>query len=156
MGRAQAVLWTLRAVLTFLLLFSFAVQPLELMMLPTDIALIEDEAFKPWVDAYAEDKDLFFADFSKVFAKLVELGVDRTKPVRIPEGPLAPPTGADSPLATLFNPLRARAQIVRGRTAEEPGVGCARAGYGIGQGQALSGGGGWWFGDETREGQGGL
>lgn len=52
-------------------------------MLPTDIALIEDDAFKPWVDAYAEDKDLFFTDFSKVFAKLVELGVDRTKPVRM-------------------------------------------------------------------------
>ncbi|ORY76267.1 heme peroxidase [Leucosporidium creatinivorum] len=52
----------------------------ELMMLPTDLALIEDDAFRPWVHAYAEDKDKFFADFAKAFAKLIELGVDRTKP----------------------------------------------------------------------------
>lgn len=51
----------------------------ELMMLPTDLALIEDAAFKPWVEAYADDKDLFFDDFSKAFAKLIELGVKRTE-----------------------------------------------------------------------------
>lgn len=68
-------------------------------MLPTDLALIEDDgelfakplllskadppssAFRPWVHAYAEDKDKFFADFAKAFAKLIELGVDRSKPV---------------------------------------------------------------------------
>jgi catalase (peroxidase I) len=38
-------------------------------------------AFRPWVHTYAEDKDKFFADFSKAFAKLIELGVDRSKPV---------------------------------------------------------------------------
>lgn len=49
----------------------------ELMMLPTDMALVADESFKPWVHAYAEDKDLFYRDFSNAFAKLIELGVDR-------------------------------------------------------------------------------
>lgn len=42
---------------------------------------LSSPAFRPWVHAYAEDKDKFFADFSKAFAKLIELGVDRSKPV---------------------------------------------------------------------------
>lgn len=46
-------------------------------MLPTDYALLQDEKFRPWVHKYAEDKDVFFADFSKVFARLIELGVHR-------------------------------------------------------------------------------
>ncbi|KAE9367582.1 class II peroxidase [Stipitochalara longipes BDJ] len=49
----------------------------ELMMLPTDIALTQDNAFRPWVELYARDKERFFEDFSKVFAKLVELGIQR-------------------------------------------------------------------------------
>ncbi|KAJ6151551.1 hypothetical protein N7470_007148 [Penicillium chermesinum] len=48
-----------------------------LMMLPTDMALKTDEAFAPWVKKYAEDKDLFFDHFSKAFAKLIELGIQR-------------------------------------------------------------------------------
>lgn len=49
----------------------------ELMMLPTDHSLIEDAGFRPWVEKYANDKQLFFSDFSAVFAKLIELGVQR-------------------------------------------------------------------------------
>lgn len=49
----------------------------ELMMLPTDLALVGDKAFKPWVELYAKDKERFFEDFAKVFAKLVELGIKR-------------------------------------------------------------------------------
>ncbi|KAF2137598.1 class II peroxidase [Aplosporella prunicola CBS 121167] len=49
----------------------------ELMMLPTDMALISDPAFRPWVEKYAKDRDAFFADFAKVFAKLIELGIER-------------------------------------------------------------------------------
>lgn len=49
----------------------------RLMMLPTDYSLIQDPIFKPWVEKYAEDKDLFFDHFSKVFHKLLELGVRR-------------------------------------------------------------------------------
>ncbi|KAF1991900.1 class II peroxidase [Aulographum hederae CBS 113979] len=49
----------------------------ELMMLPTDIALRDDAKFKVWVQRYAEDRDVFFEDFTKVFAKLMELGLKR-------------------------------------------------------------------------------
>jgi len=49
----------------------------ELMMLPSDMALLEDEHFSPWVKKYADDKELFFSDFSAVFAKLLELGIVR-------------------------------------------------------------------------------
>ncbi|CCU81208.1 cytochrome c peroxidase [Blumeria hordei DH14] len=49
----------------------------ELMMLPTDIALTQDKSFRKWVEIYARDKDKFFTDFSKVFAKLLELGIRR-------------------------------------------------------------------------------
>lgn len=46
-----------------------------LMMLTTDMALIKDKAFRPWVEKYAKDEEAFFKDFSGVFAKLLELGV---------------------------------------------------------------------------------
>ncbi len=49
----------------------------ELMMLPTDLALLNDPSFRPWVKKYAEDKDMFFRDFAKVFATLIELGIQR-------------------------------------------------------------------------------
>lgn len=51
----------------------------ELMMLPTDISLIEDLSFRPWVELYAEHKEIFFDHFAKVFAKLLELGIKRNK-----------------------------------------------------------------------------
>lgn len=35
------------------------------------MALIDDDKFRPWVEKYADDKDLFFDDFSRVFAKLI-------------------------------------------------------------------------------------
>jgi len=47
----------------------------NLMMLPSDIALIKDPEFKKYVELYAKDEDLFFKDFAKAFAKLLELGV---------------------------------------------------------------------------------
>jgi cytochrome c peroxidase len=49
----------------------------ELMMLPTDITLTRDPSFRKYVELYATDKDQFFADFSKVFDKLMELGIER-------------------------------------------------------------------------------
>ncbi len=52
-------------------------KPEGLMMLPTDMALLSDPAFRPWVERYAADKDLFFAHFAAVFAKLLELGIRR-------------------------------------------------------------------------------
>jgi len=46
-----------------------------LMMLPTDMVLIEDPKFKAYVEKYKDDEKLFFNDFSKAFQKLTELGV---------------------------------------------------------------------------------
>ncbi|KAL7801381.1 heme peroxidase [Trichoderma afarasin] len=46
-----------------------------LMMLPTDHVLTTDKAFRPWVEKYAADNDLFFKDFSAVVLRLFELGV---------------------------------------------------------------------------------
>ncbi|KAG8761051.1 heme peroxidase [Ceratobasidium sp. 423] len=47
----------------------------SLMMLPTDMALVQDKKFRPWVQKYADDQDLFFKDFSEVIVRLFELGV---------------------------------------------------------------------------------
>lgn len=46
----------------------------KLMMLPTDMVLIEDPAFKKWVLTYAKSEEKFFEDFAKAFRKLTELG----------------------------------------------------------------------------------
>ena len=45
------------------------------MMLPADMALIQDKTFKKHVERYAKDNDAFFKDFSAVVLKLFELGV---------------------------------------------------------------------------------
>jgi len=55
----------------------------ELMMLPTDIALTQDRSFRKWVELYARDKEAFFDDFTNVFAKLMELGIERDEEGRI-------------------------------------------------------------------------
>ncbi|KAI1827239.1 peroxiredoxin [Xylaria intraflava] len=57
-----------------------------LMMLPTDMSLLSDAAFRPWVETYAADKDRFFADFSAVFAKLLELGIRRDAQGNVVDG----------------------------------------------------------------------
>jgi hypothetical protein len=44
------------------------------MMLPTDMALMSDEKFRPHVEAYAKDEQLFFTDFAAAFAKLLSNG----------------------------------------------------------------------------------
>ena len=46
-----------------------------LMMLPSDLALVQDPKFRKIVEAYANDESLFFSDFAKAFSKLLELGV---------------------------------------------------------------------------------
>jgi cytochrome c peroxidase len=47
----------------------------SLMMLPSDMALVQDKAFKKHVERYAKDNDAFFKDFAAVIEKLFELGV---------------------------------------------------------------------------------
>lgn len=46
------------------------------MMLPADLALMQDPAFRKFVELYAKDETAFFVDFSAAFAKLMELGVN--------------------------------------------------------------------------------
>lgn len=47
----------------------------QLMMLPTDMALLEDPEFKKWVEIYAKDEARFKKDFGKAWKKLQENGV---------------------------------------------------------------------------------
>jgi cytochrome c peroxidase len=51
----------------------------ELMMLPTDMALVWDDKFRPIVQTYAKDEGAFFKDFSGAFSKLLHLGCDKSK-----------------------------------------------------------------------------
>lgn len=69
----------------------------ELMMLPTDMCLLDDPEFKKWVEIYSKDEDKFAADFSKAFSKLEELGV----PAFQSQFPLYPVLAASGVLATL-------------------------------------------------------
>jgi cytochrome c peroxidase len=56
--------------------FQYADPSGKLMMLPSDIVLLEDESFKKYVDIYAKDEKLFLKDFTIAFQKLEELGCD--------------------------------------------------------------------------------
>lgn len=46
----------------------------SLMMLPSDLALLEDPVFSKYVKVYAKDEAAFFADFSDAWRRLMELG----------------------------------------------------------------------------------
>jgi len=48
-----------------------------LMMLPTDLALVQDSKMRPIVEEYAKNEKQFFEDFSKAWIKLIELGVPK-------------------------------------------------------------------------------
>lgn len=56
----------------------------ELLKLPTDKALVEDPAFRPYVELYSKDEDAFFRDYAVSHKKLSELGFTPVgaKPVR--------------------------------------------------------------------------
>jgi catalase (peroxidase I) len=47
----------------------------ELMMLPTDMALLWDDKFKVHVLEFAKNRDAFYDAFSAAFSKLLELGI---------------------------------------------------------------------------------
>lgn len=53
----------------------------KLMMLPSDIVLVEDAGFRKYVDIYAKNQKKFFDDFAKAFQKLEELGTSGLYPV---------------------------------------------------------------------------
>jgi hypothetical protein len=46
----------------------------KLMMLPTDLVLLEDKKFAEWVAVYGKDGAKFNSDFTRAFQKLEELG----------------------------------------------------------------------------------
>ena len=54
-----------------------------LMMLPTDMALVQDRVFRPHVERYAKDADAFYGEFKDVIVKLLELGVPFTEQERM-------------------------------------------------------------------------
>ena len=55
----------------------------KLMMLPSDIVLIQDKNFRKYVVEYAKDQSLFFKDFAAAFQKLEELGTKNLKKVDV-------------------------------------------------------------------------
>jgi hypothetical protein len=65
----------------------------ELMMLPTDMALIQDEKFRPFVEIYAKDQNLFFKDFAEDFGRLLSLNA----PI-VTAAPLSPTQEASAQL----------------------------------------------------------
>ncbi|CEP64460.1 cytochrome-c peroxidase LALA0_S11e04676g [Lachancea lanzarotensis] len=52
------------------------------MMLPTDMALVQDPKYKKIVQEYAKNQDVFFSDFAKVFTKLIENGIEFPKNIK--------------------------------------------------------------------------
>lgn len=53
----------------------------ELMMLPTDMALVWDPEFNKYVEAYWKDEAKFQKDFAKAWTKLTELGCTGLTPI---------------------------------------------------------------------------
>ena len=49
----------------------------QLMMLPTDLALVSDPKMRPYVELYKDDEQAFFKDFAAAWTKLQENGVRR-------------------------------------------------------------------------------
>ncbi|KAI3698846.1 hypothetical protein L2E82_42707 [Cichorium intybus] len=54
-----------------------------LLKLPTDIALLDDPAFRPYVELYAKDEDAFFNDYAVSHKKLSELGFTPTSAKKV-------------------------------------------------------------------------
>lgn len=52
----------------------------DLMMLPSDIVLTQDKAFRTYVEKYAKDPDAFHKDFGLAVGKLFDLGHTAPKP----------------------------------------------------------------------------
>ena len=51
----------------------------DLMMLPSDMALLWDKTYRTHVEAFAANEDVFLGEFAKAFGKLMELGVPAFK-----------------------------------------------------------------------------
>jgi len=55
----------------------------KLMMLPSDLVLIQDKKFRPFVQEYAKSNTLFVKDFTAAYTKLTELGTKNLKAVSL-------------------------------------------------------------------------
>lgn len=64
----------------------------KLVMLPTDVALIQDPGFRQHVERYAADQQVFFDEFAAAYGKLMLLGCPGECD---PDNETAPPTGAE-------------------------------------------------------------
>lgn len=80
----------------------------KLMMLPTDLALIEDDKFKKYVEAYAADESLFFKDFAEAFGALLSKGC----PAHCQPDATPPPAPAIDP-STAFRDLAMHGSVER-------------------------------------------
>lgn len=63
----------------------------ELMMLPADLAVRDDPAFRVWAEKYAADEALFFKHFAHAFAKLISLGLSDKMLTVADESSINPP-----------------------------------------------------------------
>jgi cytochrome c peroxidase len=45
------------------------------MMTPSDLAFVQDPEFRKYVELYAKDDKVFFADFAAAWKRLIEFGV---------------------------------------------------------------------------------
>lgn len=88
----------------------------KLMMLPTDMALIEDEKFLPFVKAYAADEQLFFQDFAEAFAALMAKGCPAHVQPDAP--PPTAPTTADAAADKDFRDLAMHGSLERMKALE--------------------------------------
>lgn len=57
-----------------------------LLKLPTDAALLEDPEFRPYVELYAKDEEVFFKDYAISHKKLAELGFTPSSKVTAADG----------------------------------------------------------------------
>ena len=55
----------------------------KLMMLPSDLALVQDKQFRKYVQRYADDNAAFVKDFTAAYTKLTELGTKNLKAVSL-------------------------------------------------------------------------
>lgn len=55
----------------------------SLMMLPTDLVLVQDAKFEKYVAIYAKDNAKFNSDFSEAFGKLLALGTKGLTPLNL-------------------------------------------------------------------------
>lgn len=46
----------------------------EALFVPTDVVLVVNGRFRPWVEAYARDEELFFREFASAYQRLVNIG----------------------------------------------------------------------------------